>query len=149
MRAFHQRGDLKMPSLHTYKIFISHAWKYSEDYEKIVEFLGKSGNFKYANYSVNEEKGFDKKTEEQLKEELREQIRPVEIVLVLAGIYVAHSKWIQFEIDFAKQLNKPILPIKPWGSVRYPTVLEFAEENAVGWNTSSIVQSIRDLTGHA
>lgn len=138
-----------MPALHPYKIFISHAWKCHEDYNKIIEFLNKKSNFNYINYSVPIEKPFPKLTKAQLEEELRQQIRPVEIVLVLAGMYVAHREWIQFEIDFAKKLGKPILPIKPWGSVRYPDVLEFAEEDAVGWNTESIVQAIRDLTGHS
>ncbi len=101
------------------------------------------------NYSVPEDKKFPSLSKSELKEELRQQIRPVEIVLVLAGMYVAYSDWIQFEIDFAHSLQQPILPIKPSGSQRYPDHLEFAESDAVGWQTDSIVRAIRTLTGHA
>ncbi|MBF0178660.1 MAG: TIR domain-containing protein [Magnetococcales bacterium] len=135
-----------MPKLHKYKIFISHAFAYHNDYEKIIEFLNKANNFDFANYSIAQDKKFQNLSGEQLAEQLREQIRPVEIVLVLAGMYVAYRDWIQFEINFAHQLKKPILPIKPWGSQRYPDVLEFAEGDAVGWNTDSIVQAIRNMT---
>ena len=41
-----------MPTLKTYDVFISHAWKYSDDYDRIVEFLNKAPNFKWRNYSV-------------------------------------------------------------------------------------------------
>jgi tetratricopeptide (TPR) repeat protein len=41
----------------TYHIFISHAWKYSEAYEKVVGWLDEAaadGEFKWKNYSVPE-----------------------------------------------------------------------------------------------
>ncbi|MEO5341373.1 MAG: TIR domain-containing protein [Magnetococcus sp. MYC-9] len=140
---------MKMPAMHTYKIFISHAWEYDEDYNTLIDFLDRASNFKYSNYSVPKDKKFASLPPLEMQEELKQQIRPVEIVLVLAGMYVAHSDWIQFEIDFAHSLRKPILPIKPKGSQRYPNHLEFAESDAVGWQTDSIVQAIRTRTGHA
>ena len=41
----------------TYNIFISHAWKYSEHYNKVVTWLNEAqaeGQFTWKNYSVPE-----------------------------------------------------------------------------------------------
>lgn len=132
-----------MPALHRYRLFISHAWHYSEAYNRMVGFLDNADNFIYSNYSVPRPSGFDKMSTADLEEEIRDQIRPVECVLVLSGLYVSYSKWIQFEIDFAKQLYKPIIGVRPWGAQRMPKAVSDAANVIVSWNTSSIVDAIR------
>ncbi len=132
-----------MPSLHRYRLFISHSWKYDSDYKRIVEMLNNANNFIYSNYSIPWEKRFEGLTKTQLKEELKDQIRPVEVVIILGGMYVAHSDWIQFEIDFAELKNKPIIGVKPWGAQKMPQAVTDAADVIVGWNTDSIVQAIR------
>jgi len=135
-----------MPELHRYRLFISHAWRYHDDYTRLTHLLNNALFFIYANYSVPSDKKFDNMTNSQLKGELRQQIRPVECVLVLSGIYVSYSSWIQFEIDYAKSLIKPIIGIKPWGSERTPSAVSDAANTIVGWNTSSITQAIRNFS---
>jgi len=132
-----------MPELRFYRIFISHAWKYDEDYYRLIKMLDESSNFKYMNYSVPKHDPLDANNTEKLKEQLRLQIRPVEIVLILAGMYVCYSNWIQFEIDYAKSLQKSIVGVKPWGSEKIPTEVQIASNEIVGWNTSTIVEAIR------
>lgn len=132
-----------MPNLHTYRIFISHAWRYSEPYNRIIKLLDDAPNFKYANYSVPKPKGFDKMSVTELKDEIRDQIRYVDCVIILGGMYVSYSSWIQFEIDFAKEKYKPIIGVKPWASTVVPKPVSNAANEIVGWNTSSIVTAIR------
>lgn len=134
-----------MPSLYPYRLFISHAWRYSDRYQRVIEFLNGANNFSYRNYSVPIDKRFEKMTVAQLEDEIRDQIRPVQCVLIASGMYIAHSAWIQFEIDFAKSLGKPILGIRPWGSVNTPTAVSTAADQMVGWNTNSLVTAIRNL----
>lgn len=134
-----------MPKLHRYRIFISHAWQYNADYYRLIDRLDETPNFSYANYSVPEHDPVDAGNNSKLAEELRQQIRPVEIVIILSGMYVAYSDWIQFEIDYAKDSGKPILAIKPWGAERIPKAVQDAADRIVGWNTPTIVQAIRDL----
>ena len=107
-----------MPALRTYRVFISHAWTYSDDYYRIVQLLENAPNFLSHNYSVPEHDPLD--TEDDLAEGLKKQIRPVQIVIILAGMYVNHSKWIEFEMDFADQIDKPMIGVKPWGQKRVP-----------------------------
>ena len=134
-----------MPQLHRYRIFISHAWSYNADYYQLVDRLDETRNFLYANYSVPEHDPVDANNNTKLKEELRQQIRPVEVVIILGGMYVAYSDWIQFEIDFAKHLNKPILGVRPWGAAKMPKSVQDAADEIVGWNAPTIVSAIRSL----
>ena len=134
-----------MPQLHRYRLFISHAWQYNDDYYRLIGMLDNASNFIYSNYSVPEHDPVDANNKTKLKEELRQQIRPVEVVIILGGMYVAYSDWIQFEIDFATSLGKPILGIRPWGAQVMPTAVQDAADKIVGWNTSTIVAAIREL----
>lgn len=135
-----------MPYLHNYRLFISHAWSYSERYQRAINFINAAPNFSWTNFSVPIDRKFEQMSRRALEEELRQQIRPVQCVVVLAGMYAAHSDWIQFEIDFAKSLNKPILGIIPWGAERTPLSVQLAANKMVGWNAASIVSGIREIT---
>lgn len=135
-----------MPYLHNYRLFISHAWSYSERYQRAINFINAAPNFSWTNFSVPIDRKFEQMSRRALEEELRQQIRPVQCVVVLAGMYAAHSDWIQFEIDYAKSLNKPILGIIPWGAERTPLSVQQAANKMVGWNAASIVSGIREIT---
>jgi hypothetical protein len=135
-----------MPYLHLYRLFLSHAWAYSDGYNRIRQFLDAAPNFSYANYSVPIDQAFANMKKSDLEEQLRQQIRPVHTVVILGGMYVSHSDWIQFEISFAKSLNKPILGIMPWGGERMPTAVTTSANKIVGWNTTAIVAGIREIT---
>ena len=95
-----------MPQLKTYDLFISHAWFYSKGYNRVVEFLSGAPNFKYRNYSVPiHDPAVDPNTvvgKATLKRVLDAQIRPVNVVLVIAGMYASYRYWIQEEIDIAQ-----------------------------------------------
>ena len=78
-----------------------------------------------------------------LEGQLRNQIRPVNVVIILAGMYVAYSDWIQFEIDFAATINKPMIGVRPWGQQRTPVAVQDSVDEMVGWRTDSIVRAIR------
>lgn len=135
-----------MPELHRYPLFISHAWHRHEGYDRLLSFLDDAPNFIYSNYSVPSDRAFENMAAYQLEEQIKQQIRPVSTVIILGGLYVSYSKWIQFEIDFAKSLSKPIIGIQPWGSQRMPMAVQYAANTVVGWNTSSIVRAIRDFS---
>ncbi len=132
-----------MPALKTYDIFISHAWSYNDEYYRLVDMLNAAPNFKWRNYSVPEHDPADANSDRKLREALKRQMRPVNVVLILSGMYAVHSDWIEFEVEFADSLGKPMVGIKPWGQERVPRYVADAVEEMVGWNTSSIVSAIR------
>lgn len=129
-----------MPRLKTYDLFISHAWDYNDEYYRLVNMLNAAPNFKWRNYSVPEHDPLS--GGDQLAEQLGRQVRPVNAVLILAGMYVNHRDWIQHEIELARSYNKPIIGLYPWGQQRAPTQVT-SVAHMVRWNTSSIVTAIR------
>lgn len=132
-----------MPPLKTYDLFISHAWKYNDDYYRLVNLLNGAANFKWRNYSVPEHDKFGKMTKTELIAELDGQIKPVNAVLIIAGMYVNHSDWILKEIEIAQKYAKPIIGLIPRGAEVTPKVVKDAAKEMVGWTTDSIVAAVR------
>ncbi len=133
----------------TYNIFISHAWKYTEHYNKIVQWLNEAQNeglFNWKNYSVPEHDPLiDPNTtvgKSKLKEALKGQISPASKVIVLAGMYVAYSDWIDFEIDTAVNYKKYIIGVEPWGQERVPIKVSNNADKMVGWNKNSVINAL-------
>ena len=133
----------------TYNLFVSHAWDYSDDYNKVIEWLDKAKTDKrldYRNYSDPKDDPIvdpDEETKKKrMKEKLKNQIRPSSIVIVIAGMYVAHSEWIGFEIDTAVEMKKYIIGLKPWGQERIPTKVSENADVMVGWNYESLISAI-------
>lgn len=136
-----------MPAFKTYDLFVSHAWFYSKGYNRLIELLDEANNFKYRNYSVpKHDPVIDPDTEvgkTALIKALDAQIKPVNIVLVMAGMYASYCYWIQKEIEIAQKYNKPIVGLIPWGQVKTPTNVQGVALDMINWNTSSIVAAIR------
>lgn len=131
-----------MPALRTHEIFICHDWEYSDEYYRICEMLDGRPNFSWRNRSVPEHDPLD--TNDELQKNLRDQIRPADVMLVLAGMYSARSGWMDWEMAFARRIGQSIIGIKPWGNTRIPSVVQRNASEIVGWNTDSIVGAIRN-----
>lgn len=130
----------------TYRIFVSHSWDYSDQYERFVEMLEDANHFEFDNYSAPEDDPVHGGTEARLRRELRKQIDPVSVVIVLAGMYANERKWIKEEIDIAENNEKPILGVEPWDSDRVPSTVKESANKMVGWNGSSVADGVRDLS---
>ena len=130
-----------MPALRTYTVFICHDWEYGDDYYRICDFLNEARNFRWRNLSVPQHEPLD--NNDMLQKNLRDQIRPADVVLVLAGMYAAHSGAMDFEMLFARRIGKAIIGIKPWGNVQLPLAVLRQADTIVGWNGDSIVSAIR------
>ncbi|EQD75625.1 nuclease [mine drainage metagenome] len=130
-----------MPTLRTYTVFICHDWEYSDEYDRICGFLDGAPNFRWQNLSVPEHDPLD--TDEMLQKNLRDQIRPADVMLVLAGMYTARSDWMDREMAFARRIGKSIIGVRPWGNVQLPVVVQQNADKIVGWSTDTIVAAIR------
>lgn len=133
----------------TYNLFVSHGWDYTEHYEKVIEWLNRAkseGRLNYKNYSDPKDDPIiepdEKVKKSKMKELLKNQIRACSIVIVLSGMYVAYSEWIDFEIDTAVDMEKYIIGLKPWGQERIPTKVSDNADVMVGWNYESLISAI-------
>lgn len=142
-----------MPTLKTYDIFISHAWKYGEDYDRLVRLLNNANNFSFRNYSAPSEKPLQNlnlspaHTSQEILSAIERKIAPVNAVLVISGMYYNHREWMQKEIEIAQRYNKPIIAIRPWSMLSpTPKAISDASKTVVHWNTQSIVDAIREYS---
>jgi hypothetical protein len=125
-------------------LFISHAWRYDDHYGKVVDWFDNAVNFEWKNCSVPSDDALPDKTSKGLSAGMTRQISPAQGVIILAGMYAAHSDWINYEISEAVRMNKIIIGVKPWGQERIPTNVQTAATVMVGWNSSSVIQAVRD-----
>lgn len=136
-----------MPSLKNRMIFISHAWSYNEHYWTLVNWFNEEPNFSWSNCSVPSHDGLPDKTSKGLSEGMTRQISPAQIVLVVGGMYAAHSAWIEYEIKEAQRMGKTIIGIRPWAQERVPQIVQDSSVcDPVGWNRASVIAAVRLYT---
>ena len=137
-----------MPALYDYRIFISHAWKYGEDYDRLVSMLDHSPWFSFYNYSAPQEKPLalssSNATDAEIEQAITAKIKNAQVVLVIGGMYELYHKWMKYEVDEAMRMGKPIIAIMPWAQSYMPVELQAKATQIVGWNSTSIVKAIRD-----
>jgi MTH538 TIR-like domain (DUF1863) len=136
----------QMPELKRRMIFISHAWNYDSDYWKLVDWFNDEPNFVWSNCSVPNHDALPDKTSAGLSNGMTRQISLAQVVIIIAGMYAAHSEWIDYEIDEALRMGKTIIGIEPWGQQRVPQKVQNAAKVMVGWNSASIVNAVRQFT---
>jgi hypothetical protein len=118
-----------------YKIFISHTGEYEEEYSIFIQKLSSAHDFKFENSGILEnmsDKGFKK------------QIEPAGIVIILSGLYNRYKPIIKKQLDTARDLDKPIIVIRPYGMENVPLELEEIAGDVVGWNAPCIVDAIEE-----
>ena len=134
-----------MPTLKNYRLFVSHSWAYGDTYEKLVSFFNEHPWFKWANYSVPKDDPIhNAPSQKALYNAIKNQISPVNCVIILAGVYSTYSKWINKEIEISKEVfRKPIVAVEPWGSEKTSKIVKDNADVVVKWQSSSIVEAIR------
>ena len=132
--------------MNTYNLFISHSWNYPNAYNSLIALLRGRPYFSFKDYSIPQNDPIHNAgTDAELSEAIWRHMAPCSVILIMAGVYATYSKWIDKEIELAKNASKPIVAIEPWGSTKTSVLVKQAAGRVVGWNTESVVKAIRDL----
>lgn len=129
-----------------YNLFISHSWKYSEDYDGIAELLDSVPSLRWQDHSVPVDDELDTKTDEQLRQRLRDRMRNASVILTSAGMYgsEAYSEWIPEEHQIAVELDKPVIAIRPEGQQQLPNTVSEVADTVVGWDRAALIEAIAE-----
>ncbi len=119
----------------TYKLFISYTNNDNEEYALFLSKLDASNDFQFKDCALH-----DKTSPENIKT----QMRPVDVVVILSGLLSKDETFLNSQIDAARELEKPIVVIRPFGMENVPSDLEEIASDVVGWNTPCIVDAITD-----
>ena len=125
------------------KVFVTHSFDETDGYLRVFEFLESVERFFYLNVSkpenLPETGGID-----AIKDELIQQIKQSETVLVVADAFDRHPDMVKFMLDVAEANNIGIIAIKPFGGIAEtaPEIAERAQEH-VEWNDRELVDAIK------
>ncbi|MCC7489482.1 MAG: hypothetical protein IT485_07535 [Gammaproteobacteria bacterium] len=126
------------------KVFVVHTFAEHPDHMRVFEYLESRPNFYYQNCSQPDAtvgSGGD-----SMREELRRQIEPAEIVILPVTLFAANPVLVTFEIDTAKGMKKPVLAIKSFGeTIAIKKSLLDKADDIVDWNNRSITEAIKRL----
>jgi hypothetical protein len=129
------------------RLFVSHAWEENDDYVRVFEYLEASGTFYYINSSQPQAKRpIDKESQ---REDLRRQIAPCEVVIVLPAVYRLAPELIQFQMNFAKAADKPIVALENFGSTEaLPKIIADLADEVSPWNERNLIDALRRQARH-
>ena len=87
----------------TYNLFLSHSWTYSNHYENLINLLNDRPYFSFNDHSVpKNDPVHDADNDAQLRQAIKNHMQGCHVILIVAGVYATYSKWINIEIDIAK-----------------------------------------------
>lgn len=125
------------------RVFVTHAFQESDDYLRVFEFLESVERFFYLNVSKPEnipsEGGL-----EAIKDELIQQIKASEAVVIISDVYEQKTDLVKYMMDVAEANGIGMIAIKPFGGVS-----ETAEEvvarvgEHIEWNDRELVDAIK------
>ena len=123
--------------------FISHPWRYPDEYNKLIKILTEA-KVAFKDYSVPKDDPItNANTYRQLWMELYERIRNCNCFIFFSGLSSTYSDWIEEELKIAMDLGKPIICIAPRGQVHHSKLRVHADVN-VGWDGPCIIRAIKD-----
>jgi hypothetical protein len=144
-----------MPPDRLYDIFITHAWRYHEDWTAAAEALDAVPGLKWRNFSVPwHDPAMSPNTEvggKFIRNWLESQIVPVHAVLLLSGVYAVASnrRWLELELQFARAHRKPVIAIPAVGQTDVGPDVRALCDVTVAWNGGDIVRAIAGVLGNA
>ena len=125
------------------RVFVTHTFAESDDYLRVFEFLESVDRFYYLNVSkpesVPSQGGL-----EAIKDELIQQIKGCEAMIVLASLYAQNKDLVGYQMDVAEANEKPIIALRPFGGLveTLPELVERANEH-IEWNERVIVDALK------
>ncbi len=128
-----------------FRVFVTHLFQENEDYQRVFEYLESRDNFFYTNFSDPENLP-SAGGSEALKEELRNQIKDAEVVILPLAVSEENPDLVGFQLDFAQASKKPILGIQSFGGTVAinKAVLERCDD-VIEWNERTIISAIKRL----
>lgn len=135
-----------------YDIFISHAWRYHEDWLALSKLFDAEKKIRWRNFSVPwYDPALDPNTElgaRAIRTWLDGQIRPVFGFVLLDSVYTVKSarKWIDLELELARAHAKPVLALPAQGQSAVSDDARALADEAAGWDVDGILKAFERLS---
>jgi hypothetical protein len=129
------------------RLFVTHAYVESDDYTRVFEYLEASGTFYYQNSSQPHiKRPLDRESQ---REDLRRQIAPSEVVIVLPAVYKIAPELVLFQMNFTKSADKPIVALENFGSGEpLPKAIKDLADEISPWNERNLIDALLRQARH-
>ena len=125
------------------RVFVTHAFDEGDDYLRVFEFLESMENFFYLNVSKPDSIPLQGGSE-AIKDELIQQIKASEVVIVLPAVYEAQPELLNYMMDVADANGIGMITIRPYGGLNEtpPEIVGRVKEH-IDWNARTIVDALK------
>lgn len=140
-----------MESKKNYDIFMTHAWRFHEDWTQLSALIDKLPGITWRNFSLPwHDPAMNPNTEiggKFIHDFLERQIIPSKIVILLEGVYDIKSarRWVDLEVEMAKKHNKPIIGIPAIGQSEVSAEVQKLCDECVGWDGDKITTVMENV----
>lgn len=147
-----------MEKLKCYDIFLTHAWRYHDDWIRFSELMDKTPGIAWRNFSLPwHDPAMSANTEvggRFIRDFLEGQIIPVHSVVLLTGVYAINSarRWFDMEVEMARKHNKPLIGIPAIGEKTVPGEVSRLCDACCEWDGMQLlatIDQVRDLPKYA
>ncbi|MGA2708412.1 MAG: hypothetical protein ACLQJ0_17840 [Steroidobacteraceae bacterium] len=129
------------------RLFVTHTWEENDDYSRVFEYLESPGTFYYVNTSQPQAKR--PVDPEAQREDLRRQIAPCEVVIVVPAAYRREPELVLFQLNFAKAADRPIVALENFGSTEdLPKAIKDLADEVSAWNERNLIDALKRQARH-
>ncbi len=127
------------------RVYVTHNWQDTDDYQRVFEYLESARNFFYRNTGTPDHPPAKLDTE-SIREDLRRQINQAEVVVALPSLYDEQPDLTIFQLNYAQSQGKPVVLLQHFGTSRQLSKLLTDRCNdTVAWEERGMVDAIRRL----
>lgn len=136
------------PWQRTYDLFVTHAWRYHDDWNRFADVMNGVGHFRWRNFSLPwYDPAVDVNTaagKAFVADWLERQIIPCHAVIALDSVYSVNSarRWVQEEIRLARDLKKPVLALPAFGAAECSPALTGLVDRVLSWDGRAIAEGV-------
>lgn len=137
-----------MDHLKSYDIFLTHAWRFHDDWTKFSELMDNTPGIVWRNFSLPwHDPAMNANTEvggRFIRDFLESQIIPVHGVVLLTGVYAINSarRWFDMEVEMARKHNKPLIGIPAIGEKTVPDEVSNLCDACCEWDATQLLATI-------
>lgn len=136
-------------------LFITHAWRYHEDWIKVCDVIDYCKEIEFRNFSVPwHDPGIDLHSKigiNFIEKGLKSQIYPVQIVLLLNSVYEIKNaqKWVGLELNHAKNFNIPVLGLPNSVDGKISDYVVRNSDKIISWDNDDLINSLVKFCKHS
>lgn len=131
-----------------YDIFITHAWRYHDDWTRMGDLLDRAMGESWRNFSVPwYDPALDPNTElgnRLVHRWLEQQIVPACGIILLSSVYDNKSarRWVELEAKLAREHGKPIIGVATFGQQEMSPGAAAMVDAVCPWDAGQIIATL-------